>query len=484
MDLVLGDPRLFAVVARPVEIPKATGSSLEVLTLADLRIQSGEVELSRQTEVDTGAPLVPLRVPLVDVADWIASTWTRLIYETAVPAPLARGHDRLGVSTLAARWAGIAAVDLTDDQQDALGDWAEHHALEFAATDYELPNVVLARVGECLEVSWSARTDPAPGLTCVFQFPTGACLLPVETFVESARSLLGWVRSRGADAPNDPRIVRIAEVLDQDVEQQGEQALNLWFPGWKKSLRPKVEGLESSAISGLGATGVPQTSTAAFLRSATGRLDLDDTRRILKTFQTVKPSSALENLEILAAGLDASVDPLQPWDSGCRLAQLVRRRLKDHLDLRADGPIEMEDLFARLGISVSRLTLGTREVEGVAMLERNGRVLAVLNESGRLARYPTGRRSTLAHELCHLLFDPRPAKVVGQVDLRVSPHDALEKRANAFAAEFLLPRAAVRAESRDNRLEIGTLRRIARRYGVGIDLARHQAQNQGLRILE
>jgi hypothetical protein len=54
----------------------------------------------------------------------------------------------------------------------------------------------------------------------------------------------------------------------------------------------------------------------------------------------------------------------------------------------------------------------------------------------------TALRMTFAHDLCHAVFDGTRLRPFGLVEAR-SDRDALEQRANAFAAHFLAPRGAV-----------------------------------------
>lgn len=60
------------------------------------------------------------------------------------------------------------------------------------------------------------------------------------------------------------------------------------------------------------------------------------------------------------------------------------------------------------------------------------------------ATTPWGERMVLAHELCHLLIDRHQARPLKILSGPWAP-PLLERRANAFAAELLLPTAALRA---------------------------------------
>lgn len=103
----------------------------------------------------------------------------------------------------------------------------------------------------------------------------------------------------------------------------------------------------------------------------------------------------------------------------------------------------------------------------------------VVNAEGQHARWPSGRRATLAHEVCHLLFDAHHALPVAEALGGRMPRD-LEQRARAFAAELLLPRSVVAAQFDGDAL--ATVRRAAIRYGVSKELAAWQLRNSGVEL--
>lgn len=89
------------------------------------------------------------------------------------------------------------------------------------------------------------------------------------------------------------------------------------------------------------------------------------------------------------------------------------------------------------------------------------------------------QRSTIAHELCHALFDRSPGKPIGVVSRAAvggRPNDDLEQRANAFACYFLVPRAGAKRylSARGIRpkepIDKYIVHGMANHFGVGIDL--------------
>ena len=92
---------------------------------------------------------------------------------------------------------------------------------------------------------------------------------------------------------------------------------------------------------------------------------------------------------------------------------------------------------------------GTHRIDGMSQWVSDHPVI-LLN----LATTPDRRRLTLAHELGHLTLHSNDV------------HENAEDQANEFAAEFLMPEAAIRTELR--RRDLGTLLDIKREWGVSM----------------
>ncbi|WP_328705855.1 ImmA/IrrE family metallo-endopeptidase [Aeromonas caviae] len=94
------------------------------------------------------------------------------------------------------------------------------------------------------------------------------------------------------------------------------------------------------------------------------------------------------------------------------------------------------------------------------------------------------RRTTLAHELGHLLWDPehRLNKLVvddyeGINNIFTDSFDEVEARANAFAAEFLAPASGVKEIYKKHVHPVDGLRAVMEHYGVSFTTARWQLIN-------
>ena len=174
------------------------------------------------------------------------------------------------------------------------------------------------------------------------------------------------------------------------------------------------------------------------------------------------------------------------WSVGYDLAEKTRNAL----ELGQDPIPSMRELVEeRLGIPVVQAPFpGNPEIAGatVATTDKDGNDIPgiVLNTEGANNNVWI-RRTTLAHELGHLLYDP-----VEKIDnLRIDPYeegemdpqdtnnkDFVEQRANAFAIAFLAPGKAVRNIA-TLPLSADAVAETMRRFGIGRIAARYHIRN-------
>jgi hypothetical protein len=421
------------------------------------------------TEDNKGFDALP-DIPAVDLAYWLASSWEDLIFRLTVPSAIVAR-----AVTPARRWSLSSSLS---GQDKGMYEWAKSHALEFAATDYVLPNIVFRRRDDFMEVSWDPRPAPASGSTTIFNVKPGSTIIQIGEFVRMARDVLAWVAERCIGIKDDERVVKIRSVLDQDPRTVGTLALRRWFDDYK----PQSIPISDTDLVSFGTTGTAESPAIMFLRSAAGVISAREAGKILRLLPTGAPmESAAKELHALAAGLDAHIDPEAPWDSGLQLARIVRSRL----EATSDARIDIEAILRRMYIGVKSHAFLQNSIEGACFMTMTGAAMAFYNPGGRLARTLVGRRTTLSHELCHLLFDA-PHDALGQLDLRVGSVGAgsslIEMRANAFAAELLLPREAVMGVSSSGRLSMAAVSELAKRFHVSLAVVQHQAENQELSI--
>jgi hypothetical protein len=193
--------------------------------------------------------------------------------------------------------------------------------------------------------------------------------------------------------------------------------------------------------------------------------------RILDAIRSIPQgrASKMDDLSLDARGVLRPRELLKPYEQGHILADWLCKTLD--LEGRKDPEALLESWGVEVAIRDLGLTIDAVSCWGPAhgpavILDRS------LDSPGQTAR----RRSSLAHEICHLLIDREGALPLAEVlGGHVPTH--LEARARAFAAQFLLPMnlagdALLRAS--DPAAEVTRLRR---RFGVSGEVVAWQARN-------
>lgn len=168
----------------------------------------------------------------------------------------------------------------------------------------------------------------------------------------------------------------------------------------------------------------------------------DEHLRAVLTVITQLPSGRRPDLGALwqrAVDLIREFEGAHPALQGYLLAAMLR----EHLN-KESGRVDPENTLYSWGVQIRDFAMGGSSLDAIAVWHAQRAATILLNTAGPRAQHPTGRRSTLAHEICHLLVDLDGALPVVEVLGGNVPRE-IEQRANAFAAEFLLPRAEAAA---------------------------------------
>ncbi len=183
---------------------------------------------------------------------------------------------------------------------------------------------------------------------------------------------------------------------------------------------------------------------------------------------------------MVAAGGDR---PGRAARDGYERAREVRARLGLGHDRIEDIRLLAEE---RLEVAVTVIALRSPRATAVAV--RRGAAAAIVlnaNDAERV-RNPLLTRVHIAHELCHLVFDPSPGGLHLVVDLVADKRDLRgEQRARGFAAEFLMPQEGLVAllgepAGTTSRASAALLVKKAREhFGTPHEIAAHHLVNHG-----
>lgn len=163
------------------------------------------------------------------------------------------------------------------------------------------------------------------------------------------------------------------------------------------------------------------------------------------------------------------------WRRGFELAEQTRVVF----GIDPEAPIlSMRALINKIGIPLVQAELG-QHFAGATVANRDARGI-VVNVEGMNSNVWI-RRTTIAHELGHMLWDPTQKLMKLRVDryddFSNPTSDPVEKRANAFAVAFLAPPSAVRkivARGGDATAIVATVMEV---FGITATSARHHVAN-------
>ena len=146
------------------------------------------------------------------------------------------------------------------------------------------------------------------------------------------------------------------------------------------------------------------------------------------------------------------VVPLQategrPWEQGYLLAEDFIEQFGRSL-FDPTGVVDIFRILSDLGVETAEVQLSDETIRGVAIAGPMHRPCVTWNSSCERNAEEKGRRFTMAHELCHLLFDADGGRRLALASGPWAPVD-VEQRANAFAAMLLMPTDMVRSAIAD-----------------------------------
>jgi Zn-dependent peptidase ImmA (M78 family) len=198
--------------------------------------------------------------------------------------------------------------------------------------------------------------------------------------------------------------------------------------------------------------------------------DREELRRAGKGLDRLAPAEGLARLRL----------SVSDGRSGRVVAVAYDRARRTRDETQPRGRLDIEGLLRSLGIEIRQVVLRDPGIDGAA-LWRADRALIVVNTSSPRSSTTWGRRSLLAHELYHLLYDTNASGMFGEttIDAVRTPS---EPTANAFAAELLAPQRELPEFEGRLWANLGAAQQVVQNVcatlGVGRELALRQLQNR------
>ncbi|MBX3251139.1 MAG: ImmA/IrrE family metallo-endopeptidase [Myxococcales bacterium] len=176
---------------------------------------------------------------------------------------------------------------------------------------------------------------------------------------------------------------------------------------------------------------------------------LERAMRVARIAATQMSEEATRRRLAFATVPPAGPTPRDAARQGHRLATYVRTKLGWGTERVGDLRELLEEVF---GVVVLVERLDTSDLRAACVVDAERAAAAIVLSTEAISDHPLVARVYLAHELCHVLFDPLyPGRVRVVLDDRVderrralSTTSLLESRAKGFAAELLMPLEGLR----------------------------------------
>jgi Zn-dependent peptidase ImmA (M78 family) len=443
--------------------------------------------------VDQGELIQGVHWYMLPFLEWLVDAWDPLLHEERLPN---RNVGDTAVASLAMTRnapALAAEMDISAWEQEWY-DWHGRHSLRAARRGGLFPNIVLRRLRDYVEISWDDERSAGTPSGFRFSLSQGSALLDPDDVArplyELAVHAVGYLQET---APNSERLQCLKGRLEELTSPYQRETRVRWLSGlpahartvdrFKSSVAGQFKESWDRVSSTLRGKWRGQAVEAAFSTEATPLVIVGSCQAAL-LFGSVAPAVSENDVYTLAEVLirqysredrNQELDKLSRstppdenvliWEQGYDLAE----SLHDVLDLAGDW-VDVRSLIRSLGIHQLWRELDDARIRGCSIVGPQHEPTIVINRACRYSESPAGVRFTIAHELCHLLYDRSHGRKLAIASGPWAPR-SIEKRANAFAAMFLMPPHLVEraiADSPDPITELSGARTIARKLRVGV----------------
>ncbi|MBP2292462.1 ImmA/IrrE family metallo-endopeptidase [Azospirillum rugosum] len=363
----------------------------------------------------------------IDLLAFLSENWLALTLEQHYPLPVKPFLPHLLRATADRRWemerrAGAILEERYLDEEEKVFWFENRHNIARAVEGLVVPDVFVMRQNHLIVVSGKDFSE-------YFDY---------NLFVQMLTGIGNQIadRLRGID---DPIAVERVREWDARLPEFSEAAARLYTGASGEFLRKVAANDNLSSFYNGEYRKVRETPILAAARMAwNASMSPESARTVLTTLRR-QPKVSSPDLERLRAAKPVTPRDRKPAQAGRELAEWLHKQLfPSGLSEASLKAIDPAAILMRWDVPVIQLDFADDGIDAVSCWGEELGPVVLLNAESSRNRRESGKRATLAHEICHLIFDYHNglpfADVVGGVD-----DDDVEKRARAFAAEFLLP---------------------------------------------
>ena len=482
-----GDPNKMELGIRWVDDPEPHerrpaeyGWSMGQLTIRVAGVNVTATALDGEQQPYVGWYLAPF-------LDWLATNWVALLHEERLPWP----NSGSGPAVTACNHAleeWMAVEDPLGQQHYANTQaWYLRHGLRSAAAGGVFPDLFIRRVADDIELSWSGRSMPFAKHGLAFESGAGVARLAVREVAEPILQTLDWAVSHAPESPAqyDDQIAALRTKVTslRDIEYP-TLARAYVHPDIMEKVESTFAAIDRASLleceAGHDVPYIAELPPAVLMFGGVSpELATRDVEYLCD--QIVAAQGGCDSIELgrLVADRHDSALGVVPHQDGHRFADEL---LEDFEDATAQGVfVDVRRMCADLKVDVQETALETDSIRGAAIAGAGFSPRIIVNRTHYFNQNGSGKRFTVAHELCHVLFDRTRARRLAHVSGGPWAAQGIEQRANAFAAYLLMPRTLVLQHLQDaNPIERDDVQRLARRLHVNHSTLLRHLQNLDL----
>lgn len=395
----------------------------------------------------------------IELLEFLGDKWPWLIMEERYPVPINPFHPGTMRYEAEKRWEGMGEESYLEEDE-RLFRFESRHDLAMGMKGIFLPSLFVLRQGKRVWIC-SDKVRILTGFQETVDVLTnlGECLAGFIEDTQSPRSERAVQRWRTREQRAGDHFWELRTSMSRDLRsslEQGQSPQEFW------EADPESLTFDNELL--------------AAARLSAGVVSLEQQKLILEHIREV-PFQKVQQLDQVADMVATELHAgMRPYEQGYTAARALRRIMK----LDPEKPADPEQILSRWGVAVRDISLDHCPLDAVAAWGLGHGPVVILNTGeGSRPAHEHGRRSTLAHEICHLLVDRTGALPFAEA---LGGHTALyvEQRARAFAAEFLLPEeTGVQYVRRYAGLQ-EALEKMNKDFAVSIELAALQIKNSRL----
>lgn len=384
--------------------------------------------------------------------EWLASNWTYLLHEQRLPI---NGEDDDAWNALGKSSEPPPLLDdaSSDAWSERWSQWWLRHSLWSCRDGGLFPDLYIRRYQEQIEFSWSNCTPSGIPENVEYRIGRDCVRINVSEVEDCLLYVLDWAGDRLLEEdPMNEDFKKLSAVIRSLPESRSSKQTMAVLTGMFDK-RGSYEGSFSRLVEPLkdadgwpadlffdaqfGSACVIATPTiAAMCRTLSPTISSGDTQAIFalvrKQYQNGGPSEFFRRVEKNEPLIGSAA---KPHEDGYRLAELLHELTE--FEYIVDNEVQIERLLQDLAIPVEHVHLSDLDLRALAVISSQISPFIAINKNYRdIDKEP--RRFTLAHELCHLLHDQSWGQQMAMASSPWAPRD-IERRANAFAARFLMP---------------------------------------------